>query len=356
MMTKTTNDCTTKGRCYYESLTRTRFFHGMLLTDDHLRAEQTYHREALKRVNRYLLGWGIVCGLEVKHTSGLCIKVHPGLALDCYGNVIEVCKCITIDLSEECKKAYPGACVPAYAEPICKYLVLRYVEIQADSEPVLTASDDCTPPGEGTKCEASKYREGFCIELWDKCPEPEPCPDDEDGPIAAYLQVREMSKGKDAKEQTEYGTEQMQYRMEQMQYRQPDCMKLSPPCSKCDCGESAVGLAKLTIDCDKNEVTVSCDCRHYVWSPRMLRWLMCSFFAKCNEMPKRMVGLDEYSGDLPSADLIASRPPEAAWQAAMEYAAMGDQFKALQTRVDYLEKQMTGLARPQASKPKPKEP
>lgn len=348
-MTKTTNDCTTKGLCYYESLTRTRFFHGMLLTDDHLRAEQTYHREALKRVNRHLWGSGIVCGLEVEHTSGLCIKVHPGLALDCHGNVIEVCKCITIDLSEECKKAYPGACAPTYAKPICKYLVLRYVEIPADPEPVLTASDDCTPPGEDTKCEASKYREGFCIEFWDKCPEPEPCRDDEDGLVAAYLQVRETSKGKDAKEQ-------MEYRMEQMQYRQPDCMKLSPPCSNCGCGESAVGLAKLTIDCDKNDVTVSCDCRHYVWSPRMLRWLICSFFAKFDKMPKEMAGLDQYSGDPPSANLIASRPLEAAWQAAVEYAAMGDQFKALQTKVYDLEKQMKDVARSQASKSKPKEP
>ncbi|MGH9198345.1 MAG: hypothetical protein ACRD1T_21750, partial [Acidimicrobiia bacterium] len=179
MMTKTTNDCTTEGLCYYESLTRTKFFHGMLLTDEHLRAEQTYHREVLKRVNRYLWGSGIVCGLEVEHTSGLCIKVHPGAALDCYGNVIEVCKCITIDLSDECKKAYPGACVPTYAEPICKYLVLRYVEIPADPEPVLTSSDDCTPPGEGTKCEASKYREGFCLEFRDKCPDCPPCPDED---------------------------------------------------------------------------------------------------------------------------------------------------------------------------------
>src|SRR5215475_11750335 len=112
MTTKTMTDCTTEGLCHYDSLTRTRFFHGMLLTDDHLRAEQAYHREAIKRINRHLWGSGIVCGLEVERTSGLCIKVHPGLALDCPGNVVEVCKCITIDLSEVCKKVYPGACVP----------------------------------------------------------------------------------------------------------------------------------------------------------------------------------------------------------------------------------------------------
>ena len=292
MMTKTTNDCTTKGRCYYESLTRTRFFHGMLLTDDHLRAEQTYHREALKRVNRYLLGWGIVCGLEVEHTSGLCIKVHPGLALDCYGNVIEVCKCITLDLSEECKKAYPGACVPAYAKPICKYLVLRYVEIPADPEPVLTASDDCTPPGEGTKCEASKYREGFCLEFRDKCPDCPCCPDEEkggaEGLVATVWGLSNIEAYTDV--------------TEELQKRRPDCME-SPPCPDCHCDDGAVGLAKLEIDCVNNTVEVCCDCRQYVWSPRLLRWLICGLFSN----------LDKLNAGLPSAGAICASPMQAAW-------------------------------------------
>lgn len=195
MMTKTTNDCTTKGLCYYESLTRTRFFHGMLLTDDHLRAEQTYHREALKRLNRHLWGAGIVCGLEVKSPSGLCIKVHPGLALDSHGNVIDVCKCITIDLSDVCKKAYPDGCATDKADPITKHLVLRYGEIQADPQPVLTPDDDCTPAGDGKKCEGSKYREGFCLELRDECPDCAPCGDEKkDGSYGLLPTLLQLAK------------------------------------------------------------------------------------------------------------------------------------------------------------------
>jgi hypothetical protein len=174
MTTKTKTDCKTRGLCHYDSLTRTKFFHGMLLTDEHLRAEQTYHRESLKRVNRYLFGSGVVCGLEVEEGGGLCIKVHPGAALDCSGNLIEVCKCITIDLADQCKKYYPEGCVADDAPTIDKYLVLRYAEIPADPEPVLTPADDCTP-AEDAKCEASKYREGFCLELRDECPNPPAC-------------------------------------------------------------------------------------------------------------------------------------------------------------------------------------
>jgi hypothetical protein len=155
----------------------------MLLTDEHLRAEQTYHRESLKRLNRSLWGAGIVCGLEVRKVSkdhGLCIKVQPGLALDCAGNVIDVCKSITLDLASVCKEKYPDGCAPEdKTEPIEKYLVIRYAEIAADPQPVLTPEEDCAPSG-GTKCEGSKYREGFCLEFRDECPDCPMCGEEED--------------------------------------------------------------------------------------------------------------------------------------------------------------------------------
>ncbi|MDQ3773306.1 MAG: hypothetical protein M3461_02460 [Pseudomonadota bacterium] len=343
MMTKTTNDCTTKGLCYYESLTRTRFFHGMLLTDDHLRAEQTYHREALKRVNRYLWGSGIVCGLEVKCTSGLCIKVHPGLALDCYGNVIEVCKCITLDLSEECKKAYPGACVPAYAKPICKYLVLRYVEIPADPEPVLTASDDCTPPGEGTKCEASKYREGFCLELRDKCPDCPPCPPcpDEEKERAEGLVATmwRLSKNQGDK-----------YVTDQMHALKPDCME-SPPCPDCHCDDGAVGLAKLEIDCENNTVEVKCECRQYIWSPRLLRWLICGLFGDIDKLTTDTTGLYE---SFPPADAIYANPMQAAWDIGT-VALSARRIMHLQQELHNLNARVAAVEKAQAPKGKSKD-
>jgi hypothetical protein len=364
MTTKTKNDCGTRGLCHYDSLTRTKFFHGMLLTDEHLRAEQTYHREALKRLNRHLWGSGIVCGLEVERTTGLCIKVHPGLAVDCHGNVIDVGKCVTIDLGDICKKAYPDGCNPATAPDIIKYLVVQYAEIPADPEPVLTPGDDCTPAGEGVRSEPSKYREGFCLEFRDECPNPDACDEgrkddkygkyDSDeqnvaatkGVVSALLAVRSTGKNLDVRKE--------------MEYLQRDCMA-SPPCPDCGCSESAVGLAKLTIRCGENGVAVSCDCRQYVWSPRLLRWLICELFGNIDKVSKDAAGLDSDSRDLPKASYAARLPLAAAWQTATEYAVIGNQFKELRTKVFELEKQLKDIAYKQQQPPspgrsKPKEP
>lgn len=75
--------------CESESLERPRFFSGRLPTTEDLAREQQYFREKLKRHNRSLHGWGIVCGLKVKVDSGQ-IVVEPGMALDCEGNEIVI--------------------------------------------------------------------------------------------------------------------------------------------------------------------------------------------------------------------------------------------------------------------------
>lgn len=307
MTTKTKTECKTKGLCHYDALTRTKFFYGMLLTDEHLRAEQTYHREALKRLNRHLWGAGIVCGLEVrklnKKETGLCIKVEPGLALDCDGNVIDVCKSLTLDLSQVCKEAYPDGCAPEDVKPITKYLVIRYAEIAADPQPVLTPDDDCTPAGGGTKCEGSKYREGFCLEFRDECPDCPPCGEKEeeekDGVVSTFLKLEASTKDDDEVES-------------ELEKRKPDCMD-SPPCSDCHCEDAAVGLAKLVIDCDKNTVEVDtkdCECRKYVWSPRLMQWLICRLLGNIHTVRPGITGLKNFA---PKSGAFAGNPLHAAW-------------------------------------------
>jgi hypothetical protein len=317
----------------------------MLLTDEHLRDEQTYHRESLKRLNRHLWGAGIVCGLEVDEpAAGLCIKVHPGLALDCDGNTIEVCKCITIDLGDLCKKAFPDGCAPedpAEFEKyqITKYLVLRYREIAADPQPVLTADDDCTPAGDGTRCEASKYREGFCLELRDECPDCLPCEfvekEGSPGLLPFLVQL------------SQYAPPEIRRRYEEYQGK-PDCME-APPCHDCDCDDPAVGLAKLVIDCAKNTVEVGCDCRHYVWSPRLLRWLVCGLFANMDKIPMERLGLKE---NLPSASALYRNPLHTAWKVGM-ITLEGRKLQRLQEEVKDLSARLEAVEDTQ-TKPKPK--
>ena len=82
-----------------ECLCRPRFFAGQLLTDEDLNRLDNYIRAKNRLHNRYLHGWGTVCGLEV-----LCdrcpgfVNVTAGYALDPCGNDIIVCKDEKIDI------------------------------------------------------------------------------------------------------------------------------------------------------------------------------------------------------------------------------------------------------------------
>jgi hypothetical protein len=277
MINKNNNECETK--LCYESAIRTRFYNGMLLTDQHLREEQQYHREKLKRANRHLLGAGIVCGLKVKPPNvGLCVKIEPGVALDCCGNLIEVCNCINVDLSKLCREKFGHGCIePDTNEDriIKKTLVLKYVETESDPEPVLTPAADCRSASEESKCQKSKVREGFCIELWDddQCPcmetkrDGQPAGNGPDMPNppggAANPQAMQSMPAPDLIKSKSW---------EDLLEAYLD--KFPMPCSPCGCCENAIGLASLTIDCTQNTVTVENTCRTYVITPRLIRWIV----------------------------------------------------------------------------------
>jgi hypothetical protein len=75
-----------------ECLDRTRFFSGQLLTESDLNNEQSYMLAKNRLHNRYLQGWGVVCGLQV--TCSACdqwVTINPGYAIDPCGNDIIVC-------------------------------------------------------------------------------------------------------------------------------------------------------------------------------------------------------------------------------------------------------------------------
>jgi hypothetical protein len=362
-MTATTKtDCLATGMCHYDSLTRTKFFDGMLLTDESLVAEQTYHREALKRVNRYLWGSGIVCGLEVQKVSGLCIRVRPGAALDCQGNLIELCRCVTIDLTDTCKKQFPGACIPESAGEIIKYLAVRYADIGADPQPVLAADDECTSSGQGTRCQASKTREGFCFELLDECPDSPLCPEEE-GMLATYTEARAetpvqaqagivahvalaqapgavppgaapSAAAVPAQAPAAVPQKQMSA-LDKLEKRQS--MDQSPPCPQCGCTDSFVGLAKLTIKCGESVVDVEADCRSYVWTPGLLRTLVC----------KLLAGYDQKANQA-----VPALAPERRWPKVEQM--MRDPFEGLRRALVYMAVAQETPTAPAPSPAKPK--
>src|ERR1700754_3762674 len=99
-----------------ECLCRPRFFAGQLLTDEALNNLEHYIVEKNKLHNRYLHGWGVVCGLE-----GVC---HPcngvtgrgRYALSPCGEHIVVCKDVSVDvcsrIAQCCDKQREWECEP----------------------------------------------------------------------------------------------------------------------------------------------------------------------------------------------------------------------------------------------------
>jgi hypothetical protein len=86
------------------ALARNRYFSGRLLGAEDFQLEQDYVRERLRRHNRALHGTGIVCGLQVSVRpdggGGEQVVVQPGVAIDPYGEEIEVPCAASADLPE----------------------------------------------------------------------------------------------------------------------------------------------------------------------------------------------------------------------------------------------------------------
>jgi hypothetical protein len=182
------------------TFTRPVFFDGQLLTSDDLEALVGYAHGKNRLHNRYLVGSGVVCGLEVgcsrAHPGG--VVVRPGYALDCCGNDIVVACEQPVDLNELVAELAADGCAepcppPTEAKPTDdndndkndaddkddnnagggdqqakpqprRYeLVVEYAETPADlMAPYATDDED------GRGCEPTRYREGYRFAL--RCP------------------------------------------------------------------------------------------------------------------------------------------------------------------------------------------
>lgn len=100
-----------------ECLCRPRFFAGQLLTDEDLNLLNHYILAKNKLHNRYLHGWGVVCGLEVTCDPCSGVQVQPGYALSPCGEDIIVCNRQSVDvcsLINACRKP-KNTCEPVDA-------------------------------------------------------------------------------------------------------------------------------------------------------------------------------------------------------------------------------------------------
>lgn len=187
---------------------RIKYFYGQLLGVREFQAEQSYFLEKHRLHNRYLHGYGVVCGLVVTecreprgpcddvdppvdpdrgtpkqkalvHHPGrtappelptkLCIEIDCGLALDCQGNEIIVPWPAQIDLiatlgCDAAKRLLAGDAA---------YVSLCFKE--RPIEPVRPLSADACG-GLLPDCVPSRLRDDFCVRVsWDHPPHDESC-------------------------------------------------------------------------------------------------------------------------------------------------------------------------------------
>jgi hypothetical protein len=131
---------------------RNNFYFGKLMTARDFTDEQRYINEKRWLVNRFGLGWGVLCGLKVRphHCDKGKVIVEPGFAFDQYGHEILVCHEEAVELTSA-NDDYPAANSYLY------YVAIKYAECGINPSPI--PIEDC----EGTKevCVYNRIRESY---------------------------------------------------------------------------------------------------------------------------------------------------------------------------------------------------
>jgi hypothetical protein len=166
------------------TLERPRFFPRQLVTPDDLTLAQDYMREKMRRHNRYLHGWGVVCGalVEVNETrSPWKVIIRPGYILGPCGDEIVLDRDICFDVRTRCLTAVTGdPCEEVASVSGCGgsggrqvregiwLIAVRYKEFPSSPVRVYQAGCGC----DDAHCEYSRWRDGYEI-----CVLPPPCPE-----------------------------------------------------------------------------------------------------------------------------------------------------------------------------------
>jgi hypothetical protein len=201
-----------------------RYYARQLVTADDMTLEQDYFRARMRRHNRFLHGWGVVCGARVVNSNQPWkVIVKSGYILDPCGNEIYIEKDQCIDVRVSCTPSPPAldnGCAEAKPAPTPttdQFVVVRYQEIPTNLVRVPLGGCGC----EDTACEYSRFRDGYQICILDHCP----------------------STGTPPRLQLGFGPP-------------PDC----PPCPD----EPWVGLASFTVNAEGAITIKECDCRRQV--------------------------------------------------------------------------------------------
>lgn len=307
-----------KSVCDYNEFRRLRYFHGMLLDDKELLAEQEYHAGKRRLLNRTLHGSGVVCGLDlVGEQNSRWIEVTSGLALDCSGNEIWVPQTKRIDLTSllppkekpkqpECKDPEETKGFKSY------YIGIRYEEKATNPVSVYLPSGSC----EERTCENSRYKEGYCVEIVECCPEKYP-----DGyPVGVLQKFCECDKSSYVNEPDKAKAKAMCSHCDGVtEDKLCKCLQLekfceqSVPCAECcSCDKPCyVVLGMIKVDeaeCRLQSVCIN-ECRRYVITGRLVQHLIVSVLTGAEKYFNLKVGDTEFQ--IKDAGELAQNPIKA---------------------------------------------
>jgi hypothetical protein len=169
---------------------RPRYFPRQLITPAEMTLEQNYFRDKMRRHNRLLHGWGVVCGARIcpvpnsdkSDAEPWKVAVHPGYILGPYGDEIVIDRARMIDLRTEGLISACGEPASEQDDPwrsdvfirrpddggeITLYVAVKYKEELARPVRVQPASCGCGD----TQCEFSRFCDGYEIGVLNNCPD-----------------------------------------------------------------------------------------------------------------------------------------------------------------------------------------
>lgn len=276
------------------------FDDGMVVTAEDLRIAMHYPVELLQTLVRGYFGCGVVCGLGVKPESEkdptYCVKIEPGVALDCHGHPLQLCEAEKIDLT-------PDPCVRQWPKRVC-------IAIRRDTLSEVARDDDETCGGGKSQAKYRREREGVRIKVF---------PDHSDSlPKTLCKRNEPPLQGFPTQEQ------------------ECKCIKA---CSECACcGEAWVLLACVDLDREKCTVKVDESARKYV------RPIECHCHALRQEMyessdinDERRIEIREMVADEQTAD-IDEAPSKAGKEEAAKKKTVTKKGAAKKAPVDKREK------------------
>jgi hypothetical protein len=160
-------------------LERVRFFPRQLLGADDLNAEQHYFREKQRRHNRYLHGWGVVCGAEVRPaptaTRPYQVMICPGYVITPRGDEImigapalfDLATCV-VDSDDPCAFARPCPPVTTHT-PLRTVVYLSVCYRECEVRPVRVSPGGCNC--DDTACDYSRIRDAYEFACLDSPPQ-----------------------------------------------------------------------------------------------------------------------------------------------------------------------------------------